>query len=215
MARLSSAPATPVLAYAHGTGVYLNITSRCPTACTFCFKKSARWKFEGKDLLLRSREPSAREVLDAAEPLLATGRFKEIVFCGYGESTYRLGVMAAVGRETARRRPGLRRRLNTIGLGSLVWGRNIAPQLRRSLDAVSVSLNTADPAQWRRLHSPRPEFAEKGFDAVLEFVADCVRCGLETTVTAVDLPGVDLGAVERLALSLGARYRLRPPLSED
>lgn len=208
------AAANPVLAYPHGTGVYLNITNRCPTSCVFCFKRPMRWRFEGKDLRLSRREPSAREILQAAEDLLATGKYKEIVYCGYGESTYRLGVMNALGLELARRHPGLKRRLNTIGLGNMIHRRDIAPALARCLDAVSVSLNTADPAQWRKIHAPRREFAERGFEEAQRFVKDCLRAGLETTVTAVDLPGVDLAAVKRLARSLGADFRLRPPLSE-
>ena len=204
-----------VLAYAHGSGVYLNLTNRCPTACVFCFKREARWNFEGRDLSLPAGEPSAQEALQAAEALLATGKYSELVFCGYGESTYRLGAMDAVGVESARRHPGLRRRLNTVGLGSLIWERDITPQLKLCVDAVSVSLNTADPVEWKRIHAPRPEYAEKGFAAVIGFIEECVRAGLETTVTAVRLPGVDLLAVELLALNLGARFRLRPPLSDS
>ena len=41
-----------------------------------------------------------------------------------------------------------------LGLGSLVNGRNIVPELRGAVDAVSVSLNTADPMQWEALHRP-------------------------------------------------------------
>ena len=205
-------PPPAVLAYAHGRGVYVNLTNRCPTACVFCVKGPARWNFEGRDLRLGAREPSAKEALRAADALLATGKFSELVFCGYGESTYRLAAMTAVGAEIGRRRPGVRRRLNTIGLGSLIRGRDITPKLKLCVDAVSVSLNTADPVQWRRLHRPKPEFAEKGFEAAMRFVSDCLEAGLQTTVTAVRLPGVDIGAVNALARLLGARFRLRPPL---
>jgi TatD family-associated radical SAM protein len=202
------------LVYAHGRGVYVNLTNRCPTACTFCLKRQTRWNYEGNNLLLNSREPSAGEVLQAAETLLATERFSELVFCGYGESTYRLSTMTVVGTEIGRRHPEIQRRLNTIGLGSLIWGRDIASELKRCVDAVSVSLNTADPAHWRRLHAPQAAYAEKGFNAVLQFIADCSRAGLDTTVTAVRLPGVNVAAVERLAKFLGARFRLRPLLRE-
>jgi TatD DNase family protein len=94
----------------------------------------------------------------------------------------------------------------------LIWGRDITPQLKRCVDAVSISLNTADPIQWRRLHVPQAAYAETGFDAALKFIEDCSRAGLDTTVTAVRLPGVNIAAVERLARTLGARFRLRPRL---
>jgi TatD family-associated radical SAM protein len=204
----------PVLSYAHGTVVYLNLTNRCPTACVFCLKHLASWQYEGKNLRLPAQEPSTRESLQEVETLLTKRRFSELVFCGYGESTYRLATMTAIGAEVRRQHPEIRRRLNTIGLGSLIWGRDIAPELKRCLDAVSVSLNTADPAQWRRLHVPQSAYAERGFGAVLQFIADCARSGLDTTVTAVRLPGVDVAAVERLAHMLGARFRFRPFLRE-
>ena len=89
----SDAPKPPrdfVLAYAHGKGVYLNLTNRCPTACVFCLKRSSRWRFEGNDLRLPRREPTGREALRAAHAFLDRGGFSELVFCGYGESTYAL-----------------------------------------------------------------------------------------------------------------------------
>ncbi|MFI5345588.1 MAG: TatD family nuclease-associated radical SAM protein [Elusimicrobiota bacterium] len=206
--------AAPVLAYAHGDGVYLNLTNRCPTACLFCLKRLSRWSYEGKDLRLTAKEPSAAEALAAAESFLATGKYSEVIFCGYGESTYRLPAMLAVGAELSARYPEVRRRLNTVGLGNLIWGRDIVPELKRCVDAVSVSLNTADPEQWRRLHVPRPAFADKGYDAVLKFVVDCARAGIDTTVTAVRLPGVEIGAVRDLARNLGVKFRLRPLLRD-
>ena len=212
---VSAPPRPTVTAYSHGQGVYLNMTNRCPTTCTFCVKRPARWNFEGSDLRLAGQEPSAAQVMEAAEPFLVTGRYEELVFCGYGESTYRLPAMLSVGRETARRFPSVRRRLNTVGLGNLIWGRDIISDLKLCVDAVSVSVNTADRAQWRTLHAPHEEFADDGYAAVLRFVSGCVRSGLETTVTAVQLPDVDLAAVETLAHDLGASFRLRPPLSPE
>ncbi len=210
-ARASSAS---VWAYPHGRGVYLNLTNRCPTACVFCLKRLSRWSYEGKDLRLPGKEPTAKQALQAAEAVLASGNYSELIFCGYGESTYRLPEMGEIGAEFARRRPGLKKRLNTIGLGGLIWGRNIAPELKRCVDSVSVSINTADPEQWRALHAPRAAYAEAGFIAALQFVEDCVRAGLETTVTAVRMPGVDIVPVKRLAAALGARFRLRPYLPD-
>jgi TatD family-associated radical SAM protein len=104
----------------------------------------------------------------------------------------------------------VRLRLNTIGLGDLICGRSIAPEIKECADAVSVSLNTADPEQWAALHVPRPEFRKQGFDAVLGFIASCAKAGIPTTVTAVAQPGVDIGSVRRLARALGARFRSRP-----
>lgn len=200
----------PTIAYPFKRGLYLNITNRCPTACRFCIKRLLDWRFERWDFKLAGQEPSPAEVLSAVDAASGGKGFTEVVFCGYGESTYRLPDMLRICRGLRRRFPGARLRLNTVGLGNLIWGRDIAPELARGLDAVAVSLNTADPAQWARLHSPLPRFRKIGYAGCLEFVRCCVRAGLSTTVTAVALPGTDIAAVRRLAGSLGARFRRRP-----
>lgn len=204
-------PRAPALAYTYADGVYLNITSRCPTSCVFCAKFSWDWGYRGFNLLL-AREPSAAEVLEAARERLAEAPRAEAVFCGYGEPTMRLDVLLEAARGLRRESPRLRLRLNTVGLGSAVHGRDISPELAAGLDAVSVSLNTAVPEQWRRLHRPRPDLAGRGFEEVKAFVKACVGRGLETTVTAVEQPDVDLVKVELVARGLGARFRLRPTL---
>ena len=99
-----------------------------------------------------------------------------------------------------------------VALGNLIWGRDIVADLKGSLDAVAVSLNTTDPQDWIRLHAPSKKFENKGFASVLMFIKGCVKAGLKTTVTAVELPGTDMPAVRRLAAGLGASFRARPAL---
>lgn len=200
------------IVYPYRGGLYLNLTNRCPTACRFCVKRAWRWRYRGSDLRLGDLEPTASEAWDAVLRSAREGEFKEVVYCGYGECAYRLPAMTVLGRKLRRHFPRLRLRLNTIGLGSLIWGRDIIPELRRCLDAVSVSLNTADPEQWLRLHAPLKPYRERGFSSVIEFIRGCARAGLETTVTAIDQPGVDLEAVRKLARELGAGFRPRPLL---
>lgn len=200
-------------AYAYGENLYLNLTSLCPTECVFCIKNSAGRRFHGSDLTLE-REHELNEIWTAVLERTASRLYGEFVFCGYGESTYRLGAVLELSRRLKRCYPRSARRLNTIGLGSAIWERDIVPELAASgLTNVSVSLNTADPRQWAMLHRPRPEMSAKGFESVLEFVRSCVLSDLRTTVTAVELPGVDLPAVRRLAESLGASYLTRPLLA--
>jgi TatD family-associated radical SAM protein len=199
--------AAPAVVYPFRGSLYINLTNRCPTACIFCTKSSAEYRFYGRNLRLQ-REPSPEEILRAvADPL----PYREIIFCGYGEPTYRLAALCEVSRGFMAR--GCRRiRLNTIGLGNLIHGRDIVPALKGCVDAVSVSLNTADPEQWRHMHRPRPAFSAEGFSSALAFVAGCVAASLDTTVTAIDFPWVNLEAVRTLAGSLGAQFRVRPPL---
>ncbi len=192
--------AEPTLAYAIGHRLYLNVTSRCNADCLFCHRRSEP-VVRGHDLTI-AHEPSAEALVRAAGEVSAV---QEVVFCGFGEPTLRLETV----KETARAlRPRARRlRLNTNGLGSLHHGRDVAVELAPLLDAASISLNTADPGQYKRLC--RPEGGDAAFPAACDFVRACVREGLETTCTAIDLPEVDAEAVRALAMSLGASFRLR------
>lgn len=207
---MNSLKTKPTWTYVHGGSLYINITNRCPTSCVFCVKRAWGMRFEGHDLGLLY-EPSVQEVLEAVGEACY---FQEFVFCGFGDATYRLWELLEIA-ESLRRRPGAipRIRLNTVGLGSLIHGRDIVPELAGRLDAVSVSLNTADPAQWVKLHQPLTEYRERGFESVLRFIRHSAHLLPETTVTAVDLPSVDLERCEVLAGSLGAAFRVRSRLS--
>lgn len=204
-----------VAAYRFRHALYVNLTNECPTACAFCIKRTWKWEFHGVDLKLRGNEPTVDTAWRQIENMRKDRAFKELVFCGYGESTLRLPAMAGLGLRMRRDLPDVRTRLNTVGLGNLVWGHDIAPELRRFLDEVHVSLNTADAAQWLELHQPKPEYRQDGFKSVQDFIRACVKAGLCTVVTAVEQPGVDLEAVEALAGKLGAGFRLRPALENE
>jgi TatD family-associated radical SAM protein len=184
-------------------------------ACRFCAKQEWAWGFQGHDLLLQS-EPTLRALrAGLRERLESPFPWREVVFCGYGESTYRLPEMARLGRDAAALRPGIPVRLNTIGLGDLIWGRDIVPELTQFLDSVSVRLNTADPKQWLELCRPAPAYRARGFEASRGFARRCVGAGLKTRVTAVELPGVDLESVRAYARSIGAEFLTRPQLLGD
>lgn len=197
------------LAYRYKDALYLNITSKCPTACEFCIKFSWDYQYRGSNLLLK-KEPEVEDILEAAgDP----SRFSEIVFCGYGESTYRLKEMREIA-EALKSRGAKKIRLNTIGLGNLICKRNIAPDLAQFLDSVFVSLNTSDPETWVKVLHPLPEFRKKGFESVCEFIRECAKVIPETYVTAVEGIEKDSRKFLALARSLGAQVRLRPYLDD-
>jgi TatD DNase family protein len=207
--KTSSMNAGPALAYQYQDALYLNITSRCPTACEFCIKFTWDYQYRGYPLLLK-QEPSITEILAAVD---SPSGYSEIVFCGYGESTYRLDAMKKIAAEL-RKRGAKKIRLNTIGLGSLIHKRNIAPDLAQFLDAISISLNTSDPQEWVKIHRPLPEFKDKGYEAVLDFIRECAKLIPQTYVTAIERPGANLKDFEPLVQQLGAKVRWRPYLDE-
>ncbi|MBI4057492.1 MAG: radical SAM protein [Elusimicrobia bacterium] len=198
------------LTYRYQDGLYLNLTNRCPTACKFCIKFTWEMNYRGYDLKLNGKETPVSEFIESFEKEKKIKPFSEVVFCGYGESTYRLQEMVQIAKYIKNNHPSIKVRLNTIGLGNLIWGRNIAPDLQGGLDAVSISLNTADPSQWVEIHQPAKPYREKGFESVLEFIRCCVPLLPETTVTAIEQPGVDVSRCRDIALKVGAHFRSRP-----
>jgi TatD DNase family protein len=190
----------PSIAYKMWGNLYLNITNQCTNSCSFCIRNftDTLW---GYNLKLRT-EPTAELLLaEIGDP----GRYREIVFCGYGEPTVRLDVILEVGK-TLRSR-GARVRLDTNGQGNLIWNRNIAPELADAVDAVSVSLNAQDAGTYDRICHSR--FGDKAYEHVLSFTRECVKVGLDVSVSVVDVPEIDIEAARRVADDLGVSLRVR------
>ena len=77
-------------------GIYVNMTNRCPCACTFCLRHLSD-HVEGSDSLWLDREPTVKEVCDSIDTWDLT-KYSEIVFCGYGEPTERLNDLLEVAK---------------------------------------------------------------------------------------------------------------------
>ncbi len=190
---------TSEIVYKIRDNLYLNLTSACCNACNFCIRFDTAF-VKGHNLNL-DREPTAREIIDAiGDPKT----YKEVVFCGLGEPTTRLDVL----KETARwvKSQGGRVRLNTNGLGRLINGRDILPELQGLVDTVSVSLNAHNAEVYERLC--RPSF-NNAYEEVLSFIRDAKGIIGDVIVTVVDIEGVDIEACKEIAQRLGARFRLR------
>jgi TatD DNase family protein len=197
----------PVLAYALGDALYLNLTSACTLACTFCPKiRDDDWVVGGFDLRL-ARNPSLDEVWSAARRAGLEGR-SEVVFTGLGEPTRRLDVLLELIRRLEA--AGVARvRLDTDGLASLREGKDVPALLAAAgLDAVSVSLNAADAATYAQ-HCPS-RYGEAAYAAVKDFIRGCVGRIPDVAASAVALPGLEEAACRSVAESLGARFRWRP-----
>lgn len=197
------------IAYEIGDSLYLNLTNKCPCACTFCLRSNGDG-VDGSPSLWLEREPTADETMEAiaGHDLSA---MEEVVFCGYGEPTERLDTLLEVARRLKALPRAPRIRLNTNGLGDLVNGRRVAPLLKGLVDTVSVSLNTDDPAEY--LAMCRPRFGEAAHPALLEFARDAAAQGIDTVLTVVGEPVTDKAKQERcrkIAESVGARLRVRP-----
>ena len=138
-------------------------------------------------------------------------KFREVVFCGYGEPTERLDVLLAAAAHLKAKPDAPKIRVNTNGLSDLIWGRDTAPDFVGKVDTLSISLNTDDPAEY--LAVCRPKFGAAAYPAMKHFAQNAARLGIDVVMTIVDSPVTTPAQQEncrRICEELGARLRIRP-----
>lgn len=197
----------PVYAYALGDALYLNVTSVCTLACTFCPKiRDDDWVVGGHDLRLL-RAPLADEVWAQVEREGLAGR-SEVVFTGLGEPTRRLDVLVEVTRRLVH--AGVKRvRVDTDGLANLRERRDVTPELAAAgVGTVVVSLNAPDARTYVSL-CPN-QHGESAWEEARGFIRAALRHLPEVEASFVGVPGLDEGACRREAEALGAKFRWRP-----
>lgn len=188
-------------------GLYVNLTNRCPCACTFCIRQNGSGAY-GSDSLWLEREPTADEVRASIEANL--GDCRELVFCGYGEPTERLDVLLEIAVWFRTAHPGVPIRVNTNGLSDLIAGEPTAHRFKGLVDTVSISLNAPTAEEYAALC--RPKFGAAAYPAMLKF-AEEVKQHVGTVVLSV--VGTDAltpekeAACRRIAASLGVTLRVR------
>ncbi|MBO8138083.1 MAG: radical SAM protein [Desulfotomaculum sp.] len=190
------------VAYKIGDSLYLNITNRCTNNCVFCIRRTK--KGIGYDLWL-PHEPNLQELLDqVGDP----SRYKEIVFCGYGEPLIRLELVTAAAAEL-KKKGAKQIRVNTNGHANLIHQRNIVPELTGLIDVISISLNAHNASTYAELSSPLNYSPDEAYSAVLEFTRHCKKYIPKVVVTVVKWPGVDIEACRSIAEELGVEFRVR------
>lgn len=186
--------------------LYVNLTNKCPCACTFCLRQT-KDHVGGSGRLWLEREPSAKEVIDEFAKF-DMSQYGEVVFCGFGEPTEAFDVLKEVA-SFVKRTYSMPVRINTNGLGSLVNGRDIAPELEGLADTVSISLNNPHPEEYHRL--VRSRFGDASFDAMLQFAKECTKYVPNVIMTTVEttISKEDEALCAKLCGELGVRYRIR------
>lgn len=187
--------------------LYVNLTNRCPCACTFCLRSTRETMDEENHSLWLEREPTVSEVIEEFQKW-NPGNFREIVFCGYGEPTERMDAVEEIAAYLKSHYDNPLR-VNTNGLGCLIWNRDITPMFQ-DIDTVSISLNTPDADRYHQL--VRSKFGSRSFDAMLDFaksvksyVPDVVMTTVATTLTKEEER-----RCQAICDSIGVTYRIRP-----
>lgn len=187
--------------------LYVNLTNRCPCACTFCLRQTMDRIGDSDELWLKA-EPDF-ETVKADFERRDLSKYREVVFCGFGEPTERLDLLLRVAK-FVKETYGKPIRINTNGLGDLINGRHIAPELQGLVDTVSISLNTPDKDAYLAL--VRPKFGERSYDAMLSFAAECVKYVPNVVLSTVDttLTKEQEARCAEICKRIGATYRIRP-----
>lgn len=187
--------------------LYVNLTNKCPCACTFCLRQT-RDHMENSGTLWLEHTPELSEVL-AEFDKFDMDKYEEVVFCGFGEPTQALDVLletAKYVKETYHKPI----RINTNGLGDLVNKKEIASLFEGLIDTVSISLNTPDEEDYMKL--VRPKFGEGSYKAMLDFAKKCTRYVPKVVMTTVatTLTKEQEEQCARICSEIGADYRIRP-----
>lgn len=195
------------ITYAGRNGIYVNLTNRCPCACTFCLRQN-RDKVFNSDSLWLEREPTVKEICDSIDTW-DLAKYEEIVFCGYGEPTERLEDLLKVA-EYIKSKSSIPIRINTNGLADLIAGEKVAHKLEGLIDTVSVSLNATNKEDYLKL--VRPKFGIDSYNAMLSFTHDCTKYVPNVIMTVVDKVTTkeEQEKSREICESVGATFRVRP-----
>lgn len=194
----------PSIVYRLGEKLYLNITNRCSNDCYFCFRKYKNGI--GEFNLKLNAEPSTPELVEKIAAQLHKKQWREIVFCGFGEPFMRLDTVLEVTKQI-KTICTLPVRIDTNGQAYLINNdRNVVEELKEAgVDRMSISLNAENRETYDFVCKPK---LENAFESVLKFISEA-RVHIDTEITAVTIPEVNISAMEALARNLGVKLRIR------
>lgn len=191
--------------------LYVNLTNKCSNGCDFCVRNE-RTSYYGNYLWIRHGDPTVEKVISAVKGFGDLTRFKEVVFCGFGEPTYKLAEMLALCDFFHEK--GLKTRLNTNGQGNLINKRDIVPELKGKMDFVNISLNASCYEKYQAIC--RSQYKEAGFENVVEFGKLCRRNGIDCRFSVVDCIGEEeVEACKRLAQSVNVPLYVRNYITDS
>ena len=199
------------ITYEYEGALYVNLTNKCNCACEFCLRQGkAEGSIYTEDSLWLEREPTREEALDSflSRDVRA---YREIVFCGYGEPTYRLDdllwLVDQLKEKFGDKLPPVR--INTNGHANLINGRDVCPELYGRIDTVSISLNATNAADYVALCHPVQ--GEAAWQAMRDFAWESTAYVPNVVLTIVDKDKTpeEIKACKQIAEGLGVTLRVR------
>ena len=193
--------------YDYASGLYANLTNRCPCRCEFCIRTMVDSLGDADSLWLK-REPAVDEVKELLKEW-DLSKYTELVFCGYGEPMERLDNVLDLCRYI-KGTTNLKTRINTNGLSDLLHGRETTPELYGLVDAISISLNAASAEKYDALCHPK--FGLESWPAILKFTENVKKYVPDITMSVVGgtIPKEDVEICRHIAQEqLGVKFRVR------
>ena len=199
------------ITYEYEDALYVNLTNKCNCNCAFCLRHGkAQGSIYTEDSLWLEREPTRQEALDSFLSRQVCS-YREIVFCGYGEPTYRMDdILWLVDELKARFGTSLPPvRINTNGHAALILGRDVCPELAGRIHTLSISLNATNAADYVALC--RPVQGEDAYQAMLDFARRAKDYVPHVVLTIVDKDKTpeEIEQCRRIAADLGVELRIR------
>ena len=193
------------ITYEWGDSLYINITNRCTNNCTFCVRNNQEGISRGMNLWLE-REPTVSEVL-ADIQARDIYKYREFVFCGYGEPMLRTYDIIEICRYL-KNAYNMSIRINTNGHANLICGQDITSQLAGLVDAVSISMNAKNSKEYQELC--QSDYGEKAYEAMLAFAAKCKKYIPQVVLSVVDvMPDDNIQSCREIANRIGVDFRVR------
>ena len=202
------------LVYFVNSKMYINLTNLCTCNCVFCIR-DLNSTVEGVDMHIDKLKANPDDVIKYIKQL-EDKIGEEVVFCGYGEPMLELETLKKVAKFIKENYPDVKIRVNTNGHANLVYKRDVVPELKNLVDSFSVSLNSDNAKQYKEITNCSFD-AEVGFEGMQNFIKSCVNNGIKTYASVVkgfEGADIDVAKCEKLALSLGAIFRVREYLNE-
>ena len=200
--------------YEYGGNLYVNTTNRCNFACNFCLRHNK--KSNGSiynDNLWLIREPTREEILASIEGWGDLTKYKQLVFCGFGEPSYRIDDICWVIDRLKERGEKIFTRMDTNGTGSLIHGRNIAPMYKDRFDMVSISLNEDCAEKYNALCHPQQEGAYEAMKAFARELTGYVPTVMMTVVDTISPEEIE-NCRRICEEEVGATYRVREYIAD-
>ena len=199
------------ITYEYEGALYVNLTNRCNCNCEFCLRHGkAEGSIYTENSLWLPHEPTHEEAM-ASFLSRDVCAYREIVFCGYGEPTYRIDEIFALVDELKEKfgdkLPPVR--INTNGHANLIHGRDICPELRGRIDTLSISLNSDNAKDYDALCHPIQ--GEIAYQAMLDFAAQAANYVPNVVFTIVDKDKSEeeIENCKRIAAQRNVKLRIR------